>query len=87
MNAPVQIKNEDVTARLRRLAAREGVSMTDLVDQMSREREARLSDAFEAEVERKIAAANEIVRHFQTLPILGPIPTDDDLYDEDGLPK
>ncbi|CAN5402011.1 hypothetical protein BH09PSE1_BH09PSE1_10820 [soil metagenome] len=87
MNAPVQIKNEDVTARLRRLAAREGVSMTDLVDQMSREREARLSDSFEAEVQRKIAAANEIVRHFQALPILGPIPTDDDLYDQDGLPK
>ena len=39
------------------------------------------------ELERRIAAARETVRRFQALPIVGPLLTDDDLYDEHGLPK
>lgn len=87
MNAPVQIRKPDVAERLRNMALREGLSITELVDQMAREREARPEQARRAEIERKIAALNEIVREFNALPVLGPLLTDDDIYDEDGLPK
>lgn len=87
MNAPVQIRKPDVAERLRSLAQREGLSITDLVDEMARDREARANTASQAEIDRKIAAAEAIVAHFQSLPILGPVLTDDDFYDEDGLPK
>lgn len=87
MNAPVQIRKSDTVERLRRLAALEGKSITDLVDEMVRERDRQFTVRSEAEVQRKIAAAEEIVRHFQSLPIIGPLLTDDDFYDEDGLPK
>jgi len=87
MNAPVQIRKSDTVERLRRLAALEGKSITDLVDEMVRERDRQFTVRSEAEFQRKIAAAEEIVRHFQSLPIIGPLLTDDDFYDEDGLPK
>ena len=87
MNAPVQIRKADTVERLRRLAALEGKSITELVDEMVRERDERLTADREAEIQRKIAAAREIVAHFNSLPIIGPLLTDDDLYDEYGLPK
>jgi hypothetical protein len=87
MNAPIQIRKADVTERLRTLAQREGLSITDLVDQMARDREAQADSAKQAEIDRKIAAAEAIIAHFQSLPILGPLLTDEDLYDQGGLPK
>lgn len=87
MNAPVQIRKPEVAERLRELARLEGKSITELVEEMVRERDERLMAAREADIERKLAAAAETVRRFQALPIIGPLPTDDDLYDEDGLPK
>lgn len=87
MNAPVQIRKPEVAQRLRELARLEGKSITDLVEEMVRERDERLTATREAEIQRKLAAAEETVRRFQALPIIGPLLTDDDLYDEDGLPK
>ena len=87
MNAPVQIRKPEVAERLRELARLEGKSITDLVEEMVRDRDRQFAIRTEAEVQRKIAAAEEIVRHFQSLPIIGTLLTDDDLYDEDGLPK
>lgn len=87
MNAPVQIRKPEVAERLRELARLEGKSITDLVEEMVRERDERLTAAREAEIQRKLAAAEETVRRFQALPIIGPLLTDDDLYDKDGLPK
>ncbi|MFN3836861.1 MAG: type II toxin-antitoxin system VapB family antitoxin [Brevundimonas sp.] len=87
MNAPVQIRKPEVTERLRELARLEGKSITDLVDEMVRERDERLVASREAAIQAKIAAVEEIVREFNALPILGPLLTDDDIYDENGLPK
>lgn len=87
MNAPVQIRKPNVVERLRELARLEGKSITDLVDEMVRERDERLVARREAEIEAKLAAVEEIVAHFNSLPVVGPLLTDDDLYDEDGLPK
>ena len=87
MNAPVQIRKPEVAERLRELARLEGKSITDLVEDMVRERDERLVARREAEIEAKLAAVEEIVAHFNSLPIIGPLLTDDDFYDEDGLPK
>ena len=87
MNAPVQIRKPEVTESLRELARLEGKSITDLVDEMVRERDERLVASREAAIQAKIAAVEEIVREFNALPILGPLLTDDDIYDENGLPK
>ncbi|HBI18997.1 MULTISPECIES: type II toxin-antitoxin system VapB family antitoxin [unclassified Brevundimonas] len=87
MNAPVQIRKPEVVERLREIARLEGRSITDLVEDMVRERDERLIARREAEIEAKLAAVEEIVAHFNSLPIIGPLLTDDDLYDEDGLPK
>ena len=86
MNAPVQIRKPEVAERLRELARLEGKSITDLVEDMVRERDERLVARREAEIEAKLAAVEEIVAHFNSLPIIGPLLTDDDIYDEDGLP-
>ena len=85
MNAPVQIRKPEVAERLRELARLEGKSITDLVEDMVRERDERLVARREAEIEAKLAAVEEIVSHFNSLPIVGPLLTDDDFYDEDGL--
>lgn len=87
MNAPVQIRKADTVERLRRLAALEQKSITELVDEMVRERDERLTAREQGEVQRRIAAARETVSRFQALPVVGPLLTDDDLYDEFGLPK
>jgi len=87
MNAPVQIRKPQVAERLRQLARLEGKSITDLVEEMVQERDRQFAEAREAEVQQKLAAVMETVRRFQTLPIIGPLLTDDDLYDDDGLPK
>ncbi len=83
MNAPVQIRKPEITERLRRIAAREGKSITDLVDELTLERDQQI----EAEVERRRSAVKAILKEVDALPRIGPLLTDDDLYDEDGLPK
>ncbi len=87
MNAPVQIRKAETVERLRRLAEVEGKTITDLVDEMVRERDARLTAKREADFERRLSAVRETVQRFQALPVVGPLLTDDDFYDEDGLPK
>jgi hypothetical protein len=54
----------------------------------------RLETERKARVEAKIREAkirevevDEIVERFKALPTIGPMLTDDDLYDEWGLPK
>ena len=87
MNAPVQIRKSDTVQRLRRLASLEGKTITDLVDEMVRERDRQYEANREADIEVRRRAVEEIVSHFNSLPIIGPLLTDDDFYDEDGLPK
>jgi len=87
MNAPVQIRKFDTVERLRRLAALEGKSITDLVDEMVRERDERTTAARDANVAERRRGIEEAVRRFNALPIVGPLLSDDDMYDEDGLPK
>lgn len=87
MNAPVQIRKTDTVERLRRLAAMEGKSITTLVDEMVRERDERLAAQRADDIAIRRRAVEDIVAHFNSLPVVGPLLTDDDFYDEDGLPK
>jgi hypothetical protein len=87
MNAPVQIRKPEVAERLRQRAKSEGKSITELVETMLAERiaadEARASD----DRENRRAAVEAILARVSTMPRLAAWPTDDDFYDEDGLPK
>lgn len=87
MNAPVQIRKAETVERLRRLAALEGKTITELVDEMVRERDRRFEVERTADIDRRRKAVEEAVRRFNALPVVGPLLTDDDLYDELGLPK
>lgn len=56
--------------------------------------EAAVKEKLNAEIQRRAAEreerwkeAQKIVREAWKLPIVGPLLTDADLYDEDGMPK
>ena len=87
MNAPVQIRKPEVAERLRQRAKSEGKSITELVETMLAERiaadEARASD----DRKNRRAAVEAILARVSAMPRLATWPTDDDFYDEDGLPK
>jgi len=87
MNAPVQIRKFETVERLRRLAALEGKTITELVDDMARERDARQLAERQADIDTRRRGVEEAVRRFQNLPIIGPLVSDDDFYDENGLPR
>ncbi len=87
MTSPVQIRKSETVERLRRLAVLEGKSITDLVDEMARERDERLTVAREKDIAERRRGVEEAVRRFNALPVVGPLLSDDDFYDEDGLPK
>ena len=85
MNAPVQIRRDDVVRDIRELATLTDRPITEAVALAVRAelRRARAQDDLEAR--RRAVAA--IVKQFRELPVVGPDLTDADLYDEDGLPR
>lgn len=83
MNAPVQIRKPDVIRALRERASARGLTITELVETLLADDSARHT----AEIQEKIHKAKAIIAEFQALPTIGPLLTDDDFYDEDGLPK
>lgn len=85
MTKPIQIRNEDVVRHIRELAAIRGRSITEVVDcavQTELERARR-----ETGLDERRRKVDEALARIRALPVLGPIPTDDDFYDEAGLPK
>jgi hypothetical protein len=87
MPSAIQVKRADVTADIRALAALSGLSITDAIGEAVRDRLAIERKKADAELTARLAKVDEIVDRFNRRPIVGPILTDDDLYDEDGLPK
>ncbi len=84
-DAPIQIRKEAVVRDIRELATLTGKPITEAVASAVRselERTRRLSD-----IDERRRAVDEIVRQFNELPRIGPELTDDDLYDDDGMPK
>lgn len=85
MNAPIQIRRDDVVRDIRELAAITEQSITDAVASAVKAELARARAKSGLEARRQAVA--EIVRRFCELPVVGPMLTDADLYDEDGLPR
>ena len=85
MTTPIQIRNEHVVRDIREAAALTHRPITEIVGegvQIVLERERRRATAGQRgrEIDR-------ILAEIDALPILGPMLTDDDLYDDDGLPR
>ena len=85
MNAPIQIRREEVIQNIRELAALKAQPMTEVIAQLV-EAELRRERA-RGNIQQRREAIEKLVHQFNELPIVGPILTDDDLYDADGLPR
>jgi hypothetical protein len=86
-DVPIQIRNPDVVRAIRQLAAEKRLPITEVVGEVVSAELSRMERERQTRVQRRIAAINAAVEQFNALPVLGPPLTDDDLYDEDGLPK
>ncbi len=85
MTAPVQIRKQAVVRDIRELAELTHRPITEAVASAVRaelERARRNSD-----IEQRRRAVEEAVRQFREAPVVGPLLTDADFYDEDGLPR
>jgi hypothetical protein len=84
---PIQIKRPDVTEDIRTLATLMKTSITDAVASAVKNQISAERAKSEARFEERKARSMKILKELWALPIIGPLITDDDLYDEDGLPK
>jgi hypothetical protein len=85
MTKPIQIRDEEAVSAIREAAALSRRSLTETVKEGARlvlERARR--DSSREDREKEI---DRILAEIRALPVLGPVPTDDDFYDEDGFPK
>jgi hypothetical protein len=85
--APIQIRRPEVVRKIRELAQATGRPITDAVAVAIEQALRRLDDEKEEGIRRRRKAIDDIVARFQALPVVGRPLTDDDLYDEDGLPR
>lgn len=84
------IRNQETTAAIRLLAARTGLTLTAAADQAVRNELHRLDEARLQETrEQRLARMRRVAADVQhaAAAASGPWLTDDDLYDEDGLPR
>ncbi|MBM3758924.1 MAG: hypothetical protein FJW36_01625 [Acidobacteria bacterium] len=87
MKAPIQIRREDVAADIRALAELMKVSITEAVSAAVTEKLEEERQKAAAEKAERWKRVDELIAELQKLPRVGPMLTDDDLYDEYGLPK
>ena len=86
-DTPIQIRNPEITRVIRELAAASGQSITEIVGEVFLAEQARRQASRGQDYETRLAAIREISRRFRNLPVVGPTLTDEDFYDEDGLPR
>ena len=87
MPSPIQIKRSDVAEQIRALAELTGESITDAIARAVRAQlEIERAKARARLTKRRIAAQRGLAR-LHSLPVVGPIVSDQDLYDGTGLPK
>jgi hypothetical protein len=87
MNAPIQIRKAEVVEDIRKLAERTKLPITEAVGRAVRAEMQRLETTRADDIDAKFREVDELVKRFNALPTVGPMLTDDDLYDEWGLPK
>ena len=88
-DVPIQIRNPEVVRAIRRLAAKRARAITEAIGEVvAAELESPGRSPRSGGSASPGRPARRIVRaEFNALPIVGRPLTDDDLYDEDGLPK
>lgn len=86
-DVPIQIRNPEVIRAIRELATRKGQPITQALGELAQAELARIDADNQAKVQRKLAVIREAVDALHRLPVIGEPLTDDDIYDEDGLPK
>ena len=85
--AAIQIKKSEVTEEVRALAALTGVSITDAIG-IAVKRQLEIERAKAAiKLAKRRKDVEKLLAEIRRLPVVGPVLTDDDLYDENGLPK
>jgi hypothetical protein len=76
----------EVVDHVRELARQRGGSLSDAIDaavsEMLTQDKARPDTSSDIDLEK----IDEIVQRFRLLPKIGPMPTDEDFYDANGLP-
>jgi hypothetical protein len=87
MNAPIQIRKAELVRGIRELAQLKGTTITEAVETAVNTELERSRKAKDVDLAERRAAVDEILHRIWALPNIGPMLTDDDLYDEDGLPK
>jgi hypothetical protein len=87
MTSPIQIKRPDVAEEIRLLADLMGVSITDAIGDAVRGRLAIERVKADAKLQKRRKALDSALLEIRSLPVIGPALTDDDLYDDDGMPK
>lgn len=87
MKAPIQIRREDLAADIRALAELMKVSITEAVSAAVTKKLEEERQKAAAEKAERWKRVDELIAELQKLPRVGPMLTDDDLYDEYGLPK
>jgi hypothetical protein len=87
MIAPIQIKRPEVAADIRTLAELTGLSITDAIANAVRAQLAIERVKADAMLRKRRKEAEKTLAGLRRLPITGPVLTDVDLYNADGLPK
>ena len=77
----------EVVDYVRELARPRGSSLSDAIDAAVREMMAQDKAKLDASSDIDLDAVADIVQRFRQLPKLGPMPSDADFYDADGLPR
>jgi hypothetical protein len=87
MKAPMRIKRQDVADDIRTLASLTGLDMTEAVGVAVRAQIAiERANSTVKQSERQVRS-DRILAELRRLPVVGPVITDEDLYDSEGLPK
>jgi len=87
MPGPIQIKRADVADDIRSLAALTGMSITDAIANAVRGQLAIEQVKADAKLRKRRKEGAKILAELRRLPVTGPLLSDDDLYDANGLPK
>ena len=87
MPGPIQIKRADVADDIRTLADLTGASITDAIANAVRAQLAIERVKHDAKLRKRRKEAEEALAELRRLPVIGPDISDDDLYDDHGLPK
>ncbi len=77
----------EVVDHVRELARQRGGSLSDAIDAAVRAMMARDGRKPDASSDIDMDAVNATIARFRQLPKVGPMLTDEDLYDADGLPR